>query len=367
MAPTRLVRTLKLKLSLRPACQPTTASAVVPWRSENSLSVAAGSPLGSCLGTFSGQQHCRRNLTYSRCITHYNQSQLQLLGADRRTNMGDSRDASARRLRALAEHISPAGQQNQSRSYSQAVTGCSSDIDFSALSKLLPHDGPEGEAVWYVVVAAALMAFHREAAVGALWEHIVSTRPTSTEEERALIARRIRESCLKASVLVGFPRGINALSSLHGSLASHTPSTHRLLSADSSLRSPVDGKTKLERGTAFFTRLYAGHTNKILDNMSRSSGGDLSYYALASVYGELMAETRVVNAMETVLMEFVCCLADDVAPQAKGHFFGSRNMGASGARIKGAVSIVQDLARQAGLDVPGTGEEYAFLAKADSW
>ncbi|OAL69107.1 hypothetical protein A7D00_6866 [Trichophyton violaceum] len=368
MASTRPVRMLKLKLNLRPAYQPTVSA--VPWRAENSSSFSVGSPLigGSCLGTFTGLRY-GRFLTYSRYITH-NQSQPQLFGAERRINMGDNnRDASARRLRALTEHISP-GQQHQSREYSQTVTGTSSKdsgINFSALSKLLPHDGPEGEAVWYIVVAAALMAFHQESAVGALWEHIVSTRGSSTEEEKALIARRIRESCLKASVLVGFPRGINALSSLHESLERHTPSTHRLLSEDSSLRSPVDGKTKLERGTAFFSRLYAGHTSKILDNMSRSSGGDLSYYALASVYGELMAETRVVNAMETVLMEFVCCLADDVAPQAKGHFFGSRNMGASGAQIKGAVSIVQELARQAGLEMPGTGEEYAFLAKADLW
>ncbi|GBF60822.1 hypothetical protein TMEN_7457 [Trichophyton mentagrophytes] len=371
MALTRPVRTLKPKLNLRPAYQSTVSA--VPGRPENSSSLSGvGSPLigGACLGTFTGSRY-GRFLTYSRYITH-NQSQPQLLfGAERRINMGDNnRDASARRLRALTEQITPS-QQHQSRAYSQGViTGASSSnpsINFSALSKLLPHDGPEGEAVWYIVVAAALMAFHQESAVGALWEHIVSTRRSSTEEEKALIARRIRESCLKASVLVGFPRGINALSSLHESLARHTPSTHRLLSEDSSLRSPVDGETKLERGTAFFTRLYAGHTSKILDNMSRSSGGDLSYYALASVYGELMAETRVVNAMETVLMEFVCCLADDVAPQAKGHFFGSRNMGASGARIKGAVGIVQDLARQAGLEVPGTGEEYAFLAKADSW
>lgn len=124
--------------------------------------------------------------------------------------MGDNnRDASARRLRALTEQIIPS-QQHQSRAYSQGViTGASSSspsINFSALSKLLPHDGPEGEAVWYIVVAAALMAFHQESAVGALWEHIVSTRRSSTEEEKALIARRIRESCLKASVLVGFPR-----------------------------------------------------------------------------------------------------------------------------------------------------------------
>ncbi|KAM5432488.1 hypothetical protein McanMca71_004362 [Microsporum canis] len=350
----RLAGKPKLKPNTRPANQPTRS--VVPrltsWRSENS-SLSAGTPPGRCLGTLTKP----RFWAYNRCIIH-NRSRQRLSS----TEMEDSRNTSARRLRAVAEHISP----SQTRQLSQSTTG-SSGIDFSALSKLLPHDGPPGGAVWYIVVAAALMAFHREAAVGALWEHIASTHKSSSEEEKAVIARRIRESCLKASVLVGFPRGINALSSLQAALAKHTPTTHQLLSEDSSLRRPVDPTTKLERGTAFFSRLYAGHTGRILDNMSRNSGGDLSYYALASVYGELMAETRVVNAMETVLMEFVCCLADDVAPQAKGHFFGSRNMGASGAQIKGAVNIVQAVARQAGLCAPGAGDEYAFLAKADSW
>jgi len=40
--------------------------------------------------------------------------------------------------------------------------------------------------------------------------------------------------------------------------------------------------------------------------------------AATSIYGELMAETKIVSAKETVLLEFVCCLVDDVAPQAKG-------------------------------------------------
>lgn len=52
--------------------------------------------------------------------------------------------------------------------------------------------------------------------------------------------------------------------------------------------------------------------------MGNSSGGDLSYFALSSVYGELMAEMRILDSMETVMLEFVCCLADEVAPQAKG-------------------------------------------------
>ncbi|KAF3480581.1 uncharacterized protein GIQ15_05928 [Arthroderma uncinatum] len=349
---------LKPKLSLRPACRPA-ESIVLSFASRRSgnsylaLTPASGTPPGRCLGTLT-RQDTKSRPAYN--IPGQPQPQLS------RARMEGHGNTPSRRLRAITSHISP----SQTRSLSQSAS-TPSDIDFSALSKLLPHDGTkEGDALWYVVVAAALMAFHREAAVGALWEHIVSTQRPS-EGEKAVIARRIRESCLKASVLVGFPRGINALTSLHASLARHTPSTHELLSTDSSLRSPVDATTKLERGTAFFTRLYAGHTSKILDSMSRSSGGDLSYYALASVYGELMAETRVVDAMETVVLEFVCCLADDVAPQAKGHFFGSRNMGASGKQIQGAVAIVQELARQAGVSVPGAGDEYAFLAKADSW
>ena len=75
---------------------------------------------------------------------------------------------------------------------------------------------------------------------------------------------------------------------------------------------------KWKRGTHFFNQIYAAHADKILASMGNTSGGDLSYFALAAVYGELMGEMRILNPMETVMLEFVCCLADDVAPQAKG-------------------------------------------------
>jgi hypothetical protein len=90
------------------------------------------------------------------------------------------------------------------------------------------------------------------------------------------------------------------------------------VAADQSLRAPISYETKFQRGKHFFTQIYAGHSDRILQSMGSSSGGDLSYFALASVYGELMAEMSILNPMETVILEFVCCLADDVAPQAKG-------------------------------------------------
>ncbi|EEP77547.1 predicted protein [Uncinocarpus reesii 1704] len=124
--------------------------------------------------------------------------------------------------------------------------------------------------------------------------------------------------------------------------------------------------------------------------MGKSSGGDLSDFAIRGVYGELMGEMRILNPMETVMLEFVCCLADDVAPQAKGwvfslplvsciglcldaesflrrHFFGCKNLGATGQQVLGAVELVREIARQLDLSRPGGGDEFGFLAKAETW
>ena len=52
--------------------------------------------------------------------------------------------------------------------------------------------------------------------------------------------------------------------------------------------------------------------------------------------------------METVLLEFVCCLADGCAPQAKGHFFGSGNLGAGADVLRGTVRLVEGVGRGVG-------------------
>lgn len=116
-------------------------------------------------------------------------------------------------------------------------------------------------------------------------------------------------------------KGINGLLALHSSLASHSPHLLPTLTADTSLRAPLAPETKHARGKEFFARIYARHTDRVLASMAASSGGDLDHFAVASIYGELMAETSIVGDAETGLLEFVCCLADGVAPQAKGYVF----------------------------------------------
>ncbi|KAL1855500.1 hypothetical protein Plec18170_004220 [Paecilomyces lecythidis] len=231
-------------------------------------------------------------------------------------------------------------------------------LNFSELSKLIPQQSPDGaSSLWYIVATAAILGFHNEPAVGELWHYISSLG--GEQSQQLAVARRIREACLKASVLVGFPRS---------SLQKNSADLAQILNSDTSLRAPVPPEEKYRRGKDFFSQIYTQHTDRVLESMGRSSGGDLSYYAVASIYGELMAETSIMNGKETGILEFVCCLADDVAPQAKGHFFGCRNLGASKTEIQGTISLVQEVARQLDLGrIPGSGDQFRFLNKAESW
>ncbi|KAK2807230.1 hypothetical protein FQN50_005517 [Emmonsiellopsis sp. PD_5] len=256
-------------------------------------------------------------------------------------------------------------------------------LNFDRISTLIPNQSPTGTtSLWYIAATAALLAFHQEATVGELWRYIIqrcadesaNNKTNVSEEARQqqllIIARRIRESCLKASVLVGFPRAINALTTLHTTITTTHP--HTLLPAllaDSAhpLRANLSTPTRYARGKEFFSRIYSKHTERVLESMGASSGGDLSYFAVSSVYGDLMAEMSVVGAAETGVLEFVCCLGDGVGMQGKGHFFGCRNLGVSGAEMMGVIELVREIAGQVGVEFPGDREEFLFLKRAAAW
>ncbi|KAK5232064.1 hypothetical protein LTR47_006905 [Exophiala xenobiotica] len=208
------------------------------------------------------------------------------------------------------------------------TTSTSRNLDFSTLQDLFPLAPSSGEqqlqhdpsSLWYILTTAVLLSFHREKLTGALWEYLATTNADSPQNEKELleIARRIRESCLKASTLVGFPRAINALFSLQTSITTTHPSLSSILATDTSLRAPLDPTAKYDRGMSFFQQIYTKHTTRVLSAMDSTSGGDLTHFAINCIYGELLSEHTIIGAQETGLLEFVCCLADGCGPQAKG-------------------------------------------------
>lgn len=217
-------------------------------------------------------------------------------------------------------------------------------VDFSALRNqflpLLSPAPPESTAVWYILTTAVLLSFHKEKLIGDLWTYLAAHTADGEDEEQLLaIARRIREACLKASTLVGFPRvgvlflpplpplpnhsyvvhqAINALFALKSAISASHPALSSTWSADTSLRSPLSATDKYTRGMSFFRQIYQQHTSRVLAAMDATSGGDLTHFAINCIYGELLSEASIIGGLETGLLEFVCCLADGCGPQAKG-------------------------------------------------
>ncbi|OCT55093.1 hypothetical protein CLCR_02888 [Cladophialophora carrionii] len=225
----------------------------------------------------------------------------------------------------------------------------------SATDSTDPTPSPSLSSLWYILTTALLLAFHKEKLIADLWTYLAvnvarasGTNDDDDDHNLLTTARHIREASLKASTLVGFPRAINALLTLHRAIQSSHPALSTVLQGDSSLRSspwlsPAD---KFNRGMALFQTIYDKHTARVVSTMSSCSGGDLTHFAIQCIYGELLAENAIIGDLGTGMLEFVCCLADGVAPQAKGHFFGSVNLGATRGQLRGAVLMAQELARQ---------------------
>lgn len=140
------------------------------------------------------------------------------------------------------------------------------------------------------------------------------------------------------------------------------------LEKDTSPRLHVPKSEREARGQAFFAKVYAQHAPRVLQNLAKTSGGDLAEFAVMSVYGDLMAETAILGERETGLVEFAACVASGAVPQAKGHMFGSRNLGNGKEEIEAVVRIVAVTEERLGLDTTTrSGEEWHFLSKLQNW
>ena len=102
--------------------------------------------------------------------------------------------------------------------------------------------------------------------------------------------------------------------------------------------------------------------------MAGTSGGDLSEFAVDCVYGDLMAETSILSAKDTGLLEFACCYASGAYLQAKGHMYGSRNLGNERRDVEGVAKLCHAISDALGVEMEREAtEEWAFLEKLKSW
>lgn len=164
-------------------------------------------------------------------------------------------------------------------------------IDNGFFQKLESQFPGAGRGVWYVYAGLVFQTNDRMDLIESLWKYVKSA---SFDKELIGKARKLREALLKASSLVGFPKvrtcssgqsnavlttneqGINACTALRTAILADSPEIEKELDNDKSLRQSLQRPEKDARGKAFFSKIYAQHTDRVLENMSLASGGDLS-------------------------------------------------------------------------------------------
>lgn len=178
---------------------------------------------------------------------------------------------------------------------------------------------PHLASTWHFIAAATLSVCNRPNDIPILYEYVMKKQ--SSNEEKLLVSRQIRESLLKGAALAGLPKSINSLTQLKNV----TPLEFR---EQGPLRPPSKAQGESQVGAKFFDQVYGKIAKRVKGQMA-TAYPDLAVFALEHVYEPLLSYTGVLTPKETSLVVIACLVPQDVNPQLKGHLKGALNNGAS--------------------------------------
>ncbi|KAF1734781.1 hypothetical protein CRV24_006329 [Beauveria bassiana] len=101
------------------------------------------------------------------------------------------------------------------------------EVFLQRLQDKFPNDA------WFVYAGIVLQANDQVDIIAELWNAVKDNTPSLNAQ--VIKARKLREAFLKSSVLVGFPKGINACTALRNALKETSPEVEEL-DKDKSLR-----------------------------------------------------------------------------------------------------------------------------------
>lgn len=177
-----------------------------------------------------------------------------------------------------------------------------------------PHLPP---ASYYLLTATALSTLNLPHLIPDVYKHALehgNSPPSRTNgqalvkpSEQLSITRRIRESLVKSSAIIGLPKTINALFALKAVTPAHL--------IDAPLSPSVSGRSVdlyttpssviMQRGAKFFEQVYGKVTNRVMGQMDRSGTEDLGLLARLE-YGYVLSPVGLLSAAETSYGECTC-------------------------------------------------------------
>ncbi|KAL2037344.1 hypothetical protein N7G274_009829 [Stereocaulon virgatum] len=208
---------------------------------------------------------------------------------------------------------------------------------------------------WYFVAGVALNALNLSAEIPTVFRHAIENGAGSPDtkvglEEKLEIARKMRESLVKAAAICGLPKSINSLTELKRITPQDLldePLHYSPTSRPCELYD-IPSSTILHRGQRYFDMIYGKVSKRVMSQMDRSGTEDLGITARL-MYGYLLSNTSVLSPSETSYVLLAGLIPQDVNPQLKGHIRGALATGSTVEEVKAVRDIIIRICEASGM------------------
>ncbi|SJL13923.1 uncharacterized protein ARMOST_17374 [Armillaria ostoyae] len=219
------------------------------------------------------------------------------------------------------------------------------------LEALYPKQDEGVVSPWSLVAATAFSSSNLPEAVPEVFKYALEG--LKTNEQRLLLARKLRDALFKSGMLSGFPKAINALGQLHTAVPNELRDAKPLRDVSTSV------ETLTEKGQDYFDRTY-GETAATVQPFLREICPDFEFFSTTFAYGYTYSFFDAVSPAETSFTMVAALIANDTPRQVDWHLQGSVRNGATLDEVKAVRQIAIEVAKASGVkwknDVPDIHE-----------
>ncbi|CAO3647144.1 unnamed protein product [Cunninghamella blakesleeana] len=187
---------------------------------------------------------------------------------------------------------------------------------------------------WFIISVITISTLNQPQDIKYVYHYIkkdIQSFENLSDEQKndleAKIVMKLRDAILKGFIAGGFPKTINGLQELYNNTPKHIKEklSKEPIRQEESWQKVSDQR---QNGQKLFDVIYDRHTKKVMSTMD-TIYPDLGQTARNHIYASVLSDTTLLSPKETSLVVVAGCFAQNIAPQLKGHSFGSLNNGAS--------------------------------------
>lgn len=205
---------------------------------------------------------------------------------------------------------------------------------------------------WYIVATVAFSTGNRPEEVPLVFKHVLSELEKAhdkfkvpsdkAQDERLLLARKMRDSLFKSGMVAGYSKGINGMVSL-------LDATPEDLRDTKTLRDTKIPPAELEeKGRQFFRSQY-GETADTVQGLLDKINPDMGWFSNTIAYGAVYGFTDVTDQLETSYVLVGTLIAGDTPRQINWHLDNARRGGATVEQARAVRQIAIEVSESAGV------------------